>query len=529
MRPTLAALLLLLLPTLSSAQGAAERQASERPNILFILTDNQPAEALGAYGNREFETPHLDRLAREGMLFTRAFSTNGLCTPSRASILTGLMPSQHGMHAALRNVLPGYPRDWVAVREFRTLPATLAHRGYRTAMIGKWHLGRYRRPALGYQHWVTFSEGHTTDFYNASIIENGEEYEIHDRHLVEFFTDKAIEYLVTHEGDAPFFLKLNYDAPYFLPPTNMGPDPKNPFYSKYEGRRFTPFPGLRPELLEPFPLLGDRGRPRDEAWRAYLNGVTLRYGRMHNDPATMLNMAAQNEMVDHHVGRLMAALKEAGMEEDTLVVFSSDQGNLYGQHGLWGHPISTTPTFMVDTTFRIPLIFRHWGAIEPYRRIDMVVSHYDLMSTLLDYAGFGDVEITGSPGRSFAGVLTGDRIADWPDEAYFEHEESRSIRTPLYFYTKRLPAFGENELYDLVSDPKQQENVAGNPKYAETVAHLDRKVTAFFERYSDPRYDLWKGGRPKGIIYRPWLWRELHGDDWNPIVESAAPFEESAR
>ena len=123
----------------------------ESPNILFILTDNQPAEALACYGNVDFETPNLDQLAREGVLFTRAFSTHGFCSPSRASILTGLLASQHGVHSALRAKLTGHPDNWNPIHEFRTLSLTLKNRGYRTAMIGKWHLGHYNEPSVGYE------------------------------------------------------------------------------------------------------------------------------------------------------------------------------------------------------------------------------------------------------------------------------------------------------------------------------------------------------------------------------------------
>ena len=344
--------------------------------------------------------------------------------------------------------------------------------------------------------------------------------------MVEFFTDKAIKYLNAHQGDAPFFLKLNYDGPYFLPPTNEGPDPQNPFYAKYQGRTFQPFPPLAPGITEPIPSYGTDERRNERIWRWILNKENEKFQRMHNDPASMANMAAQNEMVDHNVGRLMEALRVAGFEENTLVIFSSDQGNLYGQHGLWGHPVSTVPTFMVDTTFKIPLIFRHVGTIEPKQRADMVVSHYDLIHTLLDYAGFGDVEVANSPGRSFAPFLMGESMPDWPNEVYFEHDESRSVRTNRFFYTKRLEGFGENELYDLSTNPKQTTNVYADPQYANIASELDQKLTVFFDQYADPKYDLWNGGRPKSIFMRPYMFRERYGENWGAIIESAVPFRE---
>ncbi len=135
------------------------------PNVLMLVTDNQSADSLGCYGNTEHETPRMDRLAREGAMFLRAFCTNGLCSPTRASILTGLMPSQHGVHIAMPDddVIPK-AEDYDVTREFRTLPFTLREHGYATAMVGKWHLGNYRQVGHGFDHWVAFTKGHTTDF-----------------------------------------------------------------------------------------------------------------------------------------------------------------------------------------------------------------------------------------------------------------------------------------------------------------------------------------------------------------------------
>ena len=121
-----------------------------RPNILFILTDNQTAESLGCCGNQQHETPHIDRLAREDIQFTRAFCANGLCSPSRASIMTGLLPSQHGVHCALQDDLTFISEDYCTIREYRTLPLTLKNRGYQTAIVGKWHLGTIKEPPIGF-------------------------------------------------------------------------------------------------------------------------------------------------------------------------------------------------------------------------------------------------------------------------------------------------------------------------------------------------------------------------------------------
>ena len=202
----------------------------QRTNILFILTDNQAASLMGAYGNPDIRTPHIDQLAREGMKFTRAYAVNGMCSPTRATLMTGLMPSQHGIHSWLNDeLLNQWPENWSAVAEYRTLPLTLKNRGYRTAMIGKWHLGQPWKASIGYQYWVTFPYGHTIDFWDNTIIDNDKTYEVNDRHIVDYFTDKAVEYLQDYSGEEPFYLQLNYDGPYTNPPTNYGPA-RNRFY-----------------------------------------------------------------------------------------------------------------------------------------------------------------------------------------------------------------------------------------------------------------------------------------------------------
>ena len=219
-----------------------ESSIQKHPNIIFILTDNQAQAALGVYGNLDVKTPNIDRLASEGILFNNVFAANGMCSPTRATLMTGLLPSQHGVHNWLDDHnLEDWPENWSVVEEFRTLPLTLQNRGYDTAMIGKWHLGQPWEPSIGYEHWVTFTYGHTLDFWNNNVIDNGNQYDVKGKHIVDFFTDKAVEYIESHDGKNPFYLQLNYDGPYTLPPTNFGPA-KNQFYSDYDGMEFQSMP-----------------------------------------------------------------------------------------------------------------------------------------------------------------------------------------------------------------------------------------------------------------------------------------------
>jgi len=156
----------------------------QSPNILLILSDNHPTDMLGAYGNDEIHTPNLDLLAQQGMQFNNAYCVNAMCSPCRASLFTGLMPSQHGVHTWLDDrVMDRWPEDWNSIAEFDTLPEILKDQGYRTALIGKYHLGVPDNAQNGFDHWITFPLGHTKSFWNNTIIENGEQYE-HSSQLV---------------------------------------------------------------------------------------------------------------------------------------------------------------------------------------------------------------------------------------------------------------------------------------------------------------------------------------------------------
>lgn len=492
--------------------------AKEPLNLLFILTDNQPASIIGSYGNKDVRTPHIDQLAAEGMQFTNAFAVNGMCSPTRATLMTGLMPSQHGVHNWLDDEeLKHWPKDWSAVAEYRTLPYTLAKRGYKTAMIGKWHLGQPWKASIGYQHWVTFTDGHTIDFWNNTVIENDQKYKVADQHIVDFFADKAVEYIAQHDQSKPFYLQLNFDGPYLNPPTNTGPA-KNRHYKSYLDSKFESFPRLavNPNILE---QLADPEVP------AFLKGMHKQSILHNNDPETLANVASQNTIVDDGVGKVLQALEQAGMDKNTLVVFSSDQGNFYGQHGLWQHITVTTPANLYEAALNIPLIVKHPGRVSAGKVSQRLIGQYDIPRTLLDYLGASDVHFDESPGRSFVSVLKGDE-SSWDDTVFYEQEESRGVRTKQYAYWKRIPRVGGNALYDMQSDPNQIHNLIDQQDLQEIVAELDAKVDAFFSRFTVEKYDLWKGGVAKGSVMRPYMFKRLYGKEWKPVTEAVQAFEE---
>jgi arylsulfatase A-like enzyme len=493
--------LLLLSVTLVEAKDT-------QPNILFIVVDNQPASILGTYGNPDVKTPNIDRLANEGLRFTRAFTVHGMCSPTRATLLTGLLPSHHGVQDWLDDEeMKNWPGDWNAIREYRTLPYTLKNRGYQTSLIGKWHLGQPRLPDEWFDYWVTFNLGHTLDFWNNEINDNSRKYKLEGQHSVDFFSDKAVDYLRTYDHQKPFFLMVTYNGPYMNPPTNLGAA-RNRHYGYYDPRN-----RVNENVLQEIKV------PDPEEW--YLN-----LARMHNDQETMANVASQNTIVDDGVGRLLEALRDNGLAENTLVIYTSDQGNFFGQHGYWGHTDNTFPASTYDIAMNIPLIVRYPGVVSQGHVSDLFVGQYDLMPTILDMAGF-DVQIANSPGRSFADHLKGSELAAWRDAVYMDQEATRVIRTDQYSYWKRLKGTGKHELYDIRKDPEQQNNLYGNPDYAEVISELDGKLTQFFNTYSNADYDLWRGGTVKGSTESVQVFKSLYGDQWEPESEVRPAFREN--
>jgi arylsulfatase A-like enzyme len=444
------------------------------PNFVFIISDNQSPWTLGCYGNEDILTPNVDRLAREGVRFGNSFCVNPVCSPNRATLLTGLVPSQHGVHNYLATEEPDAqmgPDAYSTIGEFVTLPRLLADAGYRCGMSGKWHLGDSLHPQLGFTYWFAKPRGHTASFYDAEAIWEGEVY-TEPRYYLDAIADHAVDFL-RGTGDEPFFLYLGFNGPYGLD-HDMRVGHRNRHTEYYEDKKLACFP-----REDPHPWLRQN--------RDCINNQTA-----------MRSYAAAVTGVDDGVGQVMHALEELGVSDDTLVVFTADHGLCAGHHGFWGMADHGRPLTMYDENLRVPLVLRHPDRIPAGTVCETTVCNYDFLPSVLEYLELANHPLAEPtrPGRSYAPALAGEPL-EWDDETTFhEYENARTIRTRRWKYTHRFPD-GPDDLYDLQEDPSERENLAGDPEHAESQRELRGRLDAFFARYADPQYDLWRGGTSK--------------------------------
>ncbi len=447
-----------------------------RTNLIFILTDNQGAWTLGCYGNPDIRTPNIDRLAREGTKFTRALSSNPVCSPTRATFLTGLIPSQHGVHSFLDPQYMMGPRAYNTLAEFTSLGEILRAEGYTCGLSGKWHLGANLQPSEGFSFWITKPDGSTREFYDQDVIEHGQVRK-EAGYTTELWTRKGIEFIEQNK-DRPFCLFLAYNGPYVLGNLMLNAS-RNRHAAEYRGHRFTSFPV---DSMHPWQFANKQ---------------------FHNQQIAMERTACEVSGVDDGVGHIMESLERLKLDDNTLVVYTADQGWMGGQNGIWGMGDHLRPTGAHEMMMRIPMIFRQPGTVAANKSNDLIVSNYDFLPTVLGQLGLSDKMPTSpkSPGRDFSPALREQQL-DWENVAFYEMETTRAIRIEDWKYVARFPN-GPFELYNMQTDPMERFNLYGQPNTQTIRDQLAQKLTSFFEHYADSQYDLWKGGRSKAKRHTP--------------------------
>lgn len=502
----------------ASGCNSEKKKTDGPPNILFIMSDDHAYQAISAYGHGLNKTPNIDRLAKEGAIFTRATVTNSICAPSRAVILTG----KHSfINGKVDNV---QPFDW----EQDNFAKLLQKAGYQTAMIGKIHLDGLPQ---GFDHSMVLpGQGH---YYNPDFIVNGEKKRF-EGYVTEITTEYALKWLdEERDKDKPFLLLYNQKAPHrnwkpapkyltlyddttFTPPAN--------FFDDYQGRgtaaktqemeidghakwghdfKFQIDPeGNETDLVRQLERFNDKQLaqwnaaygPKNKTFKdAYFKGEELAFKDADKEKEVALwkynryikDYLRTIKSVDDGVGEVLDYLEENRLADNTIVIYTSDQGFYLGEHGWFDK------RFMYEQSFRTPLLIRYPKEIEAGTVIDKLVQNLDFAPTLLDYAG---IQIPSEmQGESFRKLVNGSSD-QWRDAIYYTYYEYPSVHmvkrhhgvaTDRYKLMHFYYDIDEWEMYDLEKDPDEMNNIYDDPAYADIKAELHEKLTELRAKYGD--------------------------------------------
>lgn len=451
-----------------SAVSTAVGFAAERPNVVFILTDDQRSDALGCMGHPHLKTPHIDRLAKEGILFKNHFCTTSLCSPSRASILGGLYAHSHGVV----NNFTDYPR------ELPTFPRQLQSNGYATAYIGKWHMGEdddSKRP--GFDHFVTHrGQG---KYFDTEFRANNGDRKVVPGYYTTVVTDMALDWMKEQEkGEKPFMLMLGHKAPHSF----YFPEKK---YEKSFDHVRVPYPETAFQL-------GDKPKwisQRLSTWHG-IYGPLFDWRKDFPDTsaAGMLNFEKMVRAywgtllsVDDSVGRLYSYLQETGQLDNTLFIFTSDNGLLEGEHGMVDKRTGHEPSL------RIPLVVRYPGLTKTAKTIEAQTLTLDFASSILEICDVPPLPKT--QGLSWKKLVSRGDL-NWRTSWYYEYNYEkqfpytpnvRALRTNEWKYIRYPHGDGSAdkhmaELYHLKNDPGETTNLVADEKYKATIEKLRKEL-----------------------------------------------------
>ena len=435
-----------------------------KTNVLFILSDDQGPWAAGCYGNTEIHTPNLDRLAATGTRFQDFFVATPVCSPSRATLLTGRIPSQHGVHDWIRDGNFGpdalrYMEGEVAYTDI------MARNGWTCGLAGKWHLGDSQIPQHGFTDWFVHQRG-GGPYNNASMVRNGQLIN-QPGYVTDAITDEGLRMMEAYADQGhPFYLSVHYTAPH------------DPWIGEHPQAIVDSYDDCAFETCPQEPRHPWARKERDP----------FSYGSLGNREALKGYFASITAM-DENIGRLIDRLEELGLRESTLIVFLSDNGFSCGHHGFWGKGNGTSPRNMYENSIKVPAIFSHPGRI-PEGGVDCsMVSAYDFMPTLLEYLDLPLPNGRNLPGSSFVPALEGRPFQGREDVVVFDdYGPVRMVRTREWKYVYRH-SHGPHDLYDLVSDPDERLNLANDPEQEGRIRELRARMDEWFARYVDPKRD----------------------------------------
>ena len=437
---------------------------NKSPNILLFLTDDHAAWANHCYGDRYVDTPNIDYLARKGVQMMNAFTPTPVCSPARACVFTGRTSSQHGVHDYIGTTADAdVDFNWISGEKI--LPEILREHGYHTAVVGKWHIGQERVAKQGFDHAFTlgpeypiYHKGNRTFYQGSNPVET-------QGYLSRTITDASVDYLRQRDKNSPFFLVVGHYATHS--PWNGHPERLVDHYRQL---------GVGTEMhREQYPF----GIPINEAL-----DVTRA-----NAPEALCQYYAGVTEIDESVGRIMDELTAQNLQDDTLVIYTSDHGLNCGQHGLFGKGNATYPLNMLEESIRVPLIF-HFPSrlLNQQKRVDMV-DHTDLFATILDFAGIeeskDEADRRNSPGKSLYPLLVNSHHPILKKDIQFcEYGPVRMARTQRYKLSL-YPDPAMNLLFDLQSDPHEEQNRFLDPALQAVRDDLTKRIDAYYCRYCE--------------------------------------------
>lgn len=440
----------------ASVPLAGSAHAQERPNIVFILSDDHRYDFMGfmdAPGTPEFlETPAMDKMAAEGAHLANAFVTTSLCSPSRASILTGQYAHTHGVIDNQRPVPEGT----------RFFPQDLQEEGYQTAYIGKWHMGHENdEPRPGFDHWESYpGQG---EYFDPTFNVNGSRQQF-EGHITDVTTDRTLRWLEEDRGDEPFFLYMSHKAPHY--PF----DPPERYDDRYSDEPID-YPETMANTEENYDSQPHWVRERRYGVHGIDHMIT---GNLDNDPVpnfdTLYHDFAEGvAAIDESVGRVLDYLEENGLAENTLVVYMGDNGFHLGEHGFYDKRDA------FEESIRVPMLVWAPGMIEPGTRIEEMIANIDIAPTIHDLVGS---EIPGDmQGESFLPLLRGENIP-WRDEILYEYywewnfpatPSVFALRGDRYKYVYYHGTWDKNSFHDLETDPHERHNLINVPAYQDQI------------------------------------------------------------
>ena len=488
--------------------------SQQRPNIVYIMTDDHTAQMMSCYGNSPIQTPNLDRIAHEGVRFTRSFVANSLSGPSRACMITGKLSHKNGFTNNEHGVFDGSQQ---------TMPKLMQQAGYQTALIGKWHLVS---TPTGFNHYdILVGQG---EYYNPTFIHDDGTHSREQGYCTDIITDKSIQWMEQRDKTKPFILFVHHKACHrdWLPDLKdmheyedrTFPLPDN-FWDTWEGRTAAQQQEMSIASPHDMDLIYDNKiySPGDKSRLSggYLNYVNrldsadrVRYFEFHDSITAafkanplqgreltefkfqryMRDYAKVTKSLDENVGRLMQYLQDSGLLENTLVVYTSDQGFYMGEHGWFDK------RFMYEESLNTPLVMRLPSGYERRGIIDEMVQNIDYAPTFLDMAGApipDDIQ-----GMSLVPLLREkESPKKWRNAIYYhfyefpaEHMVKRhyGIRTLRYKLIHFYNDIDQWELYDLKKDPSEMHNVYGDSRYKKVQKQMHKKLRQLQQYYDDP-------------------------------------------